>query len=158
MIMKLVIFLIMICSLNLYSQDIDYLKSQDTLYLLLKESEPNLVIKQDDISYRVYGNLYENQYHFTDKSKKTIYFITFQNDQIPGKSNLVVNRRKFFKKNKDNIIDFNFIAKHGLYISFIDILKGNMSKTIYVINLDKIRNKKITLKKTLIANGSYFSD
>jgi|GEM_PF-5960682 len=33
-----------------------------------------------------------------------------------------------------------------------------MNKTIYLVNLDKIRNKKITLKKTLIANGSYFSD
>jgi len=148
----------MICSLNLYSQDIDYLKSQDTLFLLLEESDADLVLKQDSFTYRVYGNGFENEYYFTTVDRRMIYFMTFQNDQIPERFNLEVNRREFFKKNKDKIIDFKFITKYGLRIPFIDILIGSKRKIVYVINSKEIRKRKITLKKTIIGDGSFMGD
>jgi len=145
-------------SLNLYSQDIDYLKSQDTLYLLLEESDADLVLKQDSFTYRVYGNNFEHQYFFTNPDKRIIFFSTFNSDQIPGKSNMIVKRRKFFKKNNDKIIDLKFITKHGLNVAFIDILRGTKRKIVYVVNSKEIKKRKITLKRTFIVDGSFTGD
>ena len=117
-----------------------------------------LVLKQDSFTYRVYGNGFENEYYFTTVDRRMIYFMTFQNDQIPERFNLEVNRREFFKKNKDKIIDFKFITKYGLRIPFIDILIGSKRKIVYVINSKEIRKRKITLKKTIIGDGSFMGD
>ncbi|MFD2603698.1 hypothetical protein [Flavobacterium suzhouense] len=151
-------FFILFLSFNLYSQNIDYLKSQDTLYLLLEESDADLNLKKDNIDFRVYGNGFDNTYRFIDDQKRMISFITFNSNQIPGKDNLEVKRKDFLKKNKDKIIDFYFIAKHGLGIVFIDILRGSKRKIVYVIDSKDIKQRKIVLKKTLINDGSFFID
>jgi hypothetical protein len=152
--MKYILFFFI--SLNLYSQDIDYLKSQDTIYFLLPESETDLVLKEKGITYRVYGNDFINSYLFNDVDKRMIYFVTYNSDQIPGKANLKVKRKDFLKNNKNKIIDFDFIAKNGLRIPFIDILKGR--KVVYIIDSKKIKKRKIILKKTVIGDGSFYID
>lgn len=150
-----VLSILLFFSLKLYSQDIDHLKSQDTLYLVLEESDKDLIIKDSDITYRVYGTGFMNTYQFTQDDRRSIIFETFHTGHISGKSNLEVKRKDFFKKNIDKIIDFAFIKKLGLSLSFIDILVSTKRKTVYVIDSKKLKRRKITLKKTYIIDGLF---
>lgn len=147
--------LIFFVTLNLYSQDIDYLKSRDTLYLLLSSSDKPIAIKKSNISYTVSGNGSTNIYNFADKERGRITLQTFNHKQGYGVYSLKVKTSKFMQKNKDRIIDVDFINQNGLGKVFIDIMQRPNKKIIYIINQEDLKKRKLIIKRTPIEDSFF---
>lgn len=149
--------LILLLSFDLYSQNIDYLKSQDTLYLVLSVSDNPITVKKSNISYSVGGNGITNIYNFNDSENGRISLQTFNNQQGYGVYSKKVRTSKFMKENKERIIDLDFIDKHGLGKVFVDIIQRPNRKVIYIINSKDLDRRKMIIKRTPIED-SYFSE
>jgi hypothetical protein len=149
----LLVFLLL--SLNLYSQNIDYLKSQDTVYIVFKEIRTPLgkttTTKFENIKLDRYIDLTFYNYWFTslDTTYQTIAITTrIANDNI-----VQVGKKKFLKEKSSNIVKVNFIDTTGLKDFFIDLLKVNRkSKVVYVIDEKSLKKRKIVMRKAFIVD------
>jgi len=153
--MRILFLAILICS-KLYSQDIDYIKSQDTLYILLSKPKNEVSEKFKGFSIRYIISKYKSQYYITDSIRGNIYIQTEDEyDHDRNTKNLLCNRRKFLKENKNKIITMDYIQQHGVAKVFIDILRGSKKKTVYLIDNRSLKKRKILLKKATIAAVGY---
>lgn len=86
------------------AQDLDYLKSEDTLYLIMPTFYPAkpIVIKSEKYELAISSNGITTQYVFSDKDTLTHHvFIEIMLNRDKSKSvipSIMVNRRRFFKK------------------------------------------------------------
>ena len=100
------LLLILLLSCNLFAQDIDFVKSQDTLYIILAETHSMYTEKFKDIDFYSTGNGSINEYMFKDSLNRSIVVRTQNNDKFPNrKVNIICNRRKFLKGNQNKIIN-----------------------------------------------------
>lgn len=157
--MKKTLFLLLF-SLQLFAQDLNYLKSQDTIYIILKEIEGNTTNKFDDFTFNCFGNDKFNEYNFVNKKGRPIVIQTMNRPSNPPinyiNNNIRVNRKRFFKQNKDRIINFEFIRKmvpETLFIYYLDVI--NQRKTFYLFNEDDLNKRKIYLKKASVIAVGY---
>jgi hypothetical protein len=111
-ILSIVVFLAVT---NLYSQDFDYLKKTDTIYI---EFNGNINEKKYSIQTRIQPtNFDERAYHFTIGNKWILYFQhpKYKNWE-KSEANIVSEVRKvnnsFLKEHKSNIIGINFLEKY----------------------------------------------
>lgn len=149
--MKYIYFLFL--SLNLYSQNIDYLKSQDTLYLILDAPKSSVITKNNNISYSKGTNGYITIYKFQDKEHRSVILQTFNTDQGYGRYNFKVRTSKFLQKNKNSVVTTDFIDEHGLGEFFVGVIQHPKTKVIYIINLEDLKKRKLIIKRASIIDN-----
>lgn len=150
--MKYILFLFI--SLNLYSQDIDYLKSQDTIYIVLKGINTPVgeatIQKFKKIELNQSQNGYLNTYEFSllDNTYKKI-IINTEND----KDVLRLKRKQFLKEKSAYIVNVDFIDSLGLKCFFIELLRVNRkSKVVYIIDEKSLKKRNVVMRKAFIAD------
>jgi len=150
------LLLILLFSCNLFAQDVDFLKSQDTVYIVFKTPKNEVSEKFKGFSINYITSKYKSQYYITDSIRGHIFVQTENDHNHDGKTkNIICNRRKFLKKNQNKIITMDYIQQHGVAKVFIDILRGSKKKTVYLIDKRSLKKRKILLKKAAIAAVGY---
>lgn len=150
---------LLFASVTATAQDLDYLKAQDTIYIILKDINGNVTKRENFNTFRMesWGNDKVSDYKIIDSQNRIIGIEVLKNMNYPG--NFIVTRRnKFFKKNKNKIITLDFIKQYEPKHLFIDVLGTFHSKKVfYVIDEESInrKDKEIILRKTSIVPVFY---
>jgi hypothetical protein len=157
--MKLLYLFFLLISFSSVAQDLEYLKAQDTIYIILKDINGNVTKRENFNTFRMesWGNDKVSDYKIIDSQNRIIGIEVLKNMNYPGNF-IVTRRKKFFKKNKNKIITLDFIKKYEPKHLFIDVLGTFHSKKIfYVIDEESInrKDKEIILRKTSIVPVFY---
>lgn len=150
-----ILFVSLLVSLNLYSQDIDYLKSKDTIYLVLKEIDTpigkTITTKFDNIKLDRYIDLAFYNYWFNSLEK---YYQTIAITTRISEDNLIrLKRKKFLKEKSGSVVNVDFIDSLGLKYFFIELLRVNRkSKVVYIIDEKSLKKRKLVMRKAFIAD------
>lgn len=142
------------------AQDLNYLKSQDTIYLVLKNIESGSSGREIYEKFSlVYGaNKSLTEYQIIDSLNRTIFISVEKNTEAVPNKNLTVKRKKFLKKNKENILTFDYTKQFNPKHLFIDVLDTfHNKKVFFVIDEESIKkkHKTLTLQRTSITPVSY---
>lgn len=129
--MKLyIIFILLICNLCI-AQDTISIAKQDTVYVILPETDESVTLNYNGFKFRSSGNGRENEMTFFMEDNRRIDIGTRKFD----KKNRKVKRKDFFKKNKDRIITLKFIETYSPKKIFFDIFRLREPRTVvYVID------------------------
>ncbi|WP_159780267.1 hypothetical protein [Flavobacterium sp. 9AF] len=144
---------------NLYCQSLDRIKEVDTVYVFFDKSITNThkeyqANPQKSIFYENYIT-----YSFNIIKRNAIFFLsnTYKNtdNMREGiKNDERIEKKIFLKKNKDIILDYDFFERNGFKSTFNLLYK----KTIYVIDKDEIKGKKIKVKQVDMACFDCFEE
>ena len=146
------LIILLFISYNFYSQDNDYINSNDTLYILLP-STSTIILK--NLKYSCSDNGFVKDYNFTNSSGKYVDIRTSVNDGY-AKFNKTVKTKKFLRKNRKLIIDLEFIDRNGLAKTFFEIMGlHNSKKIIYIIDTQEARNKTMVIKMSSVNYSSF---
>jgi hypothetical protein len=158
--MKLLYFFFLLISFSSKAQDLEYLKAQDTIYLVLKNIESvssgREIYEQFSLVYGANKSLTE--YQIIDSLNRTIFISIEKNTKAVPNKNFTVKRKKFLKKNKENILTFDYIKQFNPKHLFIDVLGTfHNKKVFFVIDEESIKkkHKTLTLQRTAITPISY---
>lgn len=151
-----VLCLILLFTTGLLAQDLEYLKSRDTLYIAIPKHNKHQYSK---FLYFCSWNSEQKHYEFRQSDGKNILILTIKDKEINlEKRNLTVQRKKFFKKHKNDIVDVNFIDKTGLFGFFMELLYTNdKRKIVYIIDKKDCTGKELILRRAYIENSSFIS-
>lgn len=154
--MKYLFFLFI--SLNLYSQDVGYLKSHDTVYIVLKEIKTPLgkatITQFKNIESNTVIDKVFNNYYFTslDTSYQTVVIKT----RIHKDNLAKLNRKKFLKEKSEALVNVNFVDSLGLKHFFIELLKVNRkSKVVYIVDQRSLIKRNLVLRKAFIVDMGF---
>lgn len=143
--MKTILLLLIFTGKIGYSQDLEKIKKADTIYIYFKEDKTK--------------QIHHNETSRNKDKKYDVYFFVYLNDNVYFEftnlktinNNIRKRKKKFLKKNKDLILNYNFIKKTGcLYIAELTGYNFDAKKTIYVIDEKNIGCFKITLKQVRV--------
>ncbi|MFP5439539.1 MAG: hypothetical protein ACLGH8_17290 [Bacteroidia bacterium] len=151
-----IIYLILLFSTGLFAQDLEYLKSRDTLYLAVPKQDKHQYGK---FLYFSSWNSEQKHYEFRQPDEKHILILTIKDKETnPEKRNLTVRRKKFLKKYKKDIVDVDFLNSTGLYTLFMEIVRGNgKKKIVYIIDEKECTGKEFVLKRAYIAEFGFIN-
>ncbi|UOX33694.1 hypothetical protein LXD69_16875 [Flavobacterium sediminilitoris] len=155
----LILFIILFFKGAIYSQSLDEIKKTDTIYIYIDRN------KKYSIREETFGNekseFYKNyiMYRFNPDPMNIISFSsnTYKNrDNIKKgiKNDERIEKKSFLKKNKDIILDYAFFEKNGFKEIFFEIYK----KTVYLIDKEEIKGRKIKVKQVDIACYTCFEE
>ena len=159
--MKVVlIFCIAYFSLNkIYCQSLESIKKIDTIYIYFDISKEGST-KEHQINTQK-AVFYENYitYRFIPNNMNTIFFLSntyknFDNMRKGIKNDERIEKKSFLKKYKDIILDYDFFAENGFKKTFFALYK----KTIYLIDEDEIKGRKIKVKQVDISCATCFEE
>lgn len=158
---KLFLFTILF-TLKLSAQDLEYLKSQDTIYLAFEELNNKSIIDKNFhyFDWEAFGNEILSEYTIKEKDSSRIIFIRVPKIESEH-SFITVDRKRFLKKNKNKILRLDFIKRYEPKYLFFSYLGARTyapsSKVIYFIDEKSLKNKtrKIVLKKAIVLTFGY---
>ncbi|MFP5437357.1 MAG: hypothetical protein ACLGH8_06215 [Bacteroidia bacterium] len=166
--MKRIAILIFLLSAMFSStaQDLEYLKAQDTIYLVLPNvfTEKAINSKFEKFSLSIDCNGMTTYYTFTDIDTVTQYVfigVNLNRHKPDPKLSVPINRRKFLKKNKKRILGLDVISKYRNEEFFFSYLGARAfapsSKIIYVIDEESLKrkDKKIQLMRATLTTMGY---
>ena len=156
----IIILLILSVGNNImYCQTLESIKGTDTVYIyfdsqLKHTSKERQVNTQKSVFYENYFT-----YRFNTNSMNTILFLsnTYKDydDMREGiKNDERIEKKSFLKKNKDIILDYAFFERYGFKETFFEIYK----KTVYLIDKDEMKGRKIKVKQVDIACFTCFEE
>ncbi len=155
----LLIFFIFFSKNISFSQTLEEIKKNDTIYIYFDIDIKN-TIKKNAVSTGK-SIFYENfiTYEFNTNFMNTIIFIsnTYKNrDDIRKgiKNDERIERKSFLKRNKNIILDYAFFERYGFKETFFEIYK----KTVYLIDKEEIKGRKIKVKQVDIACYTCFEE
>jgi hypothetical protein len=126
---------------NKDDQEYENIKKSDTLYLKINKTD-SLRLKKLKIEKSSHN--FTNFYSLKSVTNHTIVVKTkYDNKDISSGGILTMNSKKFVSKNKDKIIELDFLDQYGL-----DLLL-NQNKIIYVIDDNDYKKKKMTLQRAI---------
>lgn len=151
---KIIFYLIILSTKLGFSQKIEDIKRADTIYIYFDHSEFQNIKNADINSFKILEEKknYEikfddNNYVFFSERK----FLDLDRAEIKKEADIKVEKKKFLKKNKNIIININFIKKHGLEKVFFMIYY----KKVYLIDQKEMTKKKVILKEVALDHYSY---
>jgi len=165
MIKTLIITLLI--SFSSIAQDLDYIKSEDTIYLIMPTFYPEepILLKSEKYELAISSNGTTTQYVFSDADTLTHHiFIEIMLNRNKSKSvipSIIVNRKHFIKKNKKQILDLDLISKYRNEEFFFGYLGARAfapsSKVIYIIDEESLKrkDKKIQLMRATLTTMGY---
>jgi hypothetical protein len=143
-------FLTFFC--KIVAQDLEKIKKADTIYIYFKEDK----IKQ----------IHHIETSRNQDKKYDNYFFDYSNEQIAFQfsnrttlNNVRKENKKFLKKNKDIILNYDFIKKVG-NLNIAEMIGSfyYAKKVVYVIDDNDIGCFKISLKEVSIVGPVRFSE
>ncbi|WP_445457228.1 hypothetical protein [Flavobacterium sp. HNIBRBA15423] len=142
----------------LNSQSLEAVKKADTLYIYFDKEHKNTV-KYHDANKHI--DFYKNYvtYGFNPHPSSIILFNSntykdYDNMRKGIKNDERIEKKSFLKKNKDIILDYDFFAENGFKKTFFALYK----KTIYLIDEDEIKGRKIKVKQVDISCATCFEE
>ena len=159
--MKIIlIFCITFFSINItYSQSLESLKKIDTVYIYFDKANKK-TLKYPDANKHIefYKNYVTYRFEF-NRPSNTIFFDsnTYKNTDNMRKgikNDVKTVKKSFLKKNKDIILDYDFFAEIGFKKTFFALYK----KTIYLIDKDEIKGRKIKVKQVRMSCFTCFEE
>lgn len=150
------LYFFLLFTTGLFAQDLEYLKSRDTVYIAVPKQDKHQYSK---FLYFCSWSSEQKHYEFRQPDGKHILILTIKDKETdPEKRNLTVQRKKFFKKHKNDIVDVNFIDKTGLFGFFMELLYSNdKRKIVYVIDKQDCTGRELILRRAYIENSSFIS-
>jgi hypothetical protein len=132
----------------LFSQDLEKIKAADTIYIYFKNDNVN------QIKSLANGRLKSFNYIFVFdvkdiKPRQSFNLFEDYRTSIP-ETKLV--RKSFLKKNKNNIVDYDFLRKLGFFEAEKLLLN---KKKLYIIDYDNIHWFKIKMIEVKIISRDY---
>lgn len=145
----LLLLLIVVFSSN--AQDLDYLKSQDTIYLVL-EDHNEMVTKTTRKAFKHFNweassHSKRSEYILKDSLNRVIMIMANKNATNPDKKNMpiTVNRKVFLRKNKKQILNLEFLSRYNpeeLFFNYLGGVRGSAAKKVfYIIDEESIKKK-----------------
>ena len=154
----LILFIIFLSNGIVYSQSIEKIKNVDTVYIYFDKANKN-TLKYYDGNKHV--DFFKNciYYQFNTNQLNTIVFISniykdTDNMRKGIKNDERIEKKSFLKKNKDIILDLDFFERNGFKNTFNLLYK----KTIYLIDKDEIKAKKVKVKQVDMACYTCFEE
>lgn len=151
--MKYILIILVFFSFNkIIAQDLDKIKKADTIYIYFKED------RKKQIHHLITTSNKDKNYdeYIFDFSNRQVSFYFSNRTTV---NNVRKERKKFLKKNKDLILNYDFIEKIGnLYIAEMIGYIYDAKKIVYVIEDKEIKCSKITLKQVRITGPVRFSE
>ncbi|WP_445457226.1 hypothetical protein [Flavobacterium sp. HNIBRBA15423] len=150
---------ILIYSSNIYSQNVEDIKKVDTIYIYIDKT--NKKIRRYPDANRHKSVFFKNYitYEFNPNKINTIFFVsnTYKDFDDVEKGIITderIEKKSFLKKNKDVILDVDFFEKNGFKNTFNLLYK----KTIYLIDKDEIKGRKIKVKQVRMSCFDCFEE
>ncbi|MFP9115796.1 hypothetical protein ACLI1A_17780 [Flavobacterium sp. RHBU_3] len=150
------LYFFLLFTTGLFAQDLDYLKSRDTIYLTVPKEDK---LQFSKFLYFCSGNSDQKHYEFKQPDGKSILILTINDKETnPKKRNLTVRRKKFLTKYKKDIVDVNFLDNTSLYVFFMEVLHANgKKKIVYIIDQKERTGKELVLRRAYIAEFGFIS-
>ncbi len=151
---KTFLILILFFSTFTFSQTISDLTKTDTIYIYFKEGVNQKKKEANRNSYDVLEEKcnYEIKFdsrNFINLSERKYLDLDKYDSKIKSDKKFV--KKSFLRKNKNFIIDINFIKKYGLEQTYFLI----QTKNIYLIDSSEANYNKILLKEVSFGEVSY---
>lgn len=148
------------------AQDLEYLKAQDTLYLVLPNvfTEKTINKKFEKFRLSIDCNGMTTYYTFTDIDTVTQYVfigVNLNRHKPDPELSKKVSRKELLRKHKKQILGLDVISKYRNQEFFFGYLGARASvpssKIIYVIDEESLKrkNKKIQLMKASLTTMGY---
>lgn len=153
------IFFFLLSSVAL-SQDIDYLLSQDTLYIYFKEG--SLQHKSEfDIDNDIQGKQIYYSFYLGDSCKedskieflKTNY-LSYEKAQANINANIKIVKKSFLRKARRRIVSHNFFNSIGRH----QFLKLFANKTFFIIDESEIKKRQIVMTEVKLNSFLIFGE
>lgn len=127
-----------------FAQDLDKIKQADTIYIYFKEDKKNQI--HDVITTLNEDKKYDDYFfYFQDRHR------SFRFSNLQSLNNQKEVKKSFLKKNKNLILNYDYIEKIGeLYIAEMIGFGYRSKKVVYVIEDNEIKCSKINLKQVTI--------
>ncbi|BCY27479.1 hypothetical protein [Flavobacterium okayamense] len=151
---KTFLILILFFSTFTFGQTITDITKRDTIYIYFKEGVNQKKKEANKNSYSVleekcnYEFKFDNR-NFINLSERKYLDLDKYDSKI--KSDIKSVKKSFLRRNKDIIIDLNFIKKYGLEQTYFLI----RTKKIYLIDSSETNCNKILLKEVAFGRVSY---
>ncbi len=152
--MKYIIYIItVIAYFNSYAQSLDQVMKQDTLYVCFDYGKNQKV----QIGSKTRSRLGQTKRYYFSFGKKQIYFILrkyldYDAMDIDKIADIKIVKKRFLRKNKDKILDYNFFEKQkNLRLTYFDLKQ----KVFYLIDKAEIKRNKIILREVRISSTFY---
>ncbi|MFP9115797.1 hypothetical protein ACLI1A_17785 [Flavobacterium sp. RHBU_3] len=164
--MKTIIFLLSLIPCISYTQDLDYLKRQDTIFIVVEKPEKlnstNDSFQKFNFTTASNGEIAEYIYQEKDAPNQIIIIRVKENPTTPVSDlNIKTNRKKFLKENHEKVVDQEFIQNFTPGEFFFNYLgltaSAPLKKVVYIIdeNSLKRKDKNIILRKASIVAIGY---
>lgn len=150
---KFIVILFFSFSFN-YSQTLESITKTDTVYIFFnhiefqQEKMADINRKKTLKEVRNYEIKFDEKNFINFSERKYLDFDSIEFDKQMDKKTV---KKSFLKKNKNIIIDINFIKKYGLKEVYFLI----QNKKKYLIDSKEIKYKKLILKEVTFGNVSY---
>lgn len=152
---------LLILSFKLLAQDLDYIKSQDTLYISLPQVQALHAksLKYNYFDLSIDSNGLETQHVFTDKD--TVGQLILIIARLDAAVLVEVSRKKFLRKHKKQVLNMDVIKQYRNREFFFKYLGARgfapSTKTIYIIDEESLKrkDKKIRLRKAVLITSGY---
>lgn len=152
----LILLILLVFNVN-YSQDWDSIVKSDRVYIYINHGEYQKVKEPDINNIKLFDEIKNYEIRFNEEN-----YINFSDRKYLDYDNAVLKkemerkyvRKNFLNKNKDIIIDINFIKKYGLEKVYFLILY----KKKYIIDVMEFKRNKILIKETTFGFVSYSSE
>ena len=151
---KTFLILILFFSTFTFGQTITNITKRDTIYFYFKEGVNQKKKEANKNSYSVLEEKYNYEIKFDNRNFINLSerkYLDLDKFDSKIKSDIKSVKKSFLIRNKDIIIDLNFIKKYGLEQTYFLI----RTKKIYLIDSSKTNCNKILLKEVAFGRVSY---
>ncbi|PHK25270.1 hypothetical protein VF12_37020 [Nostoc linckia z15] len=160
--MKKMVFLALLLSiLKLDAQNLDFIKSQDTLFIvghcLTSVTTTKHTYAKLEMTRHSNGIVSVYILHDKDSVHRNIYMRVALSPKMPLEDlPITVNRKKFLRARKSEFIDFDTIGKYTIeefFFKYLELDKYQLAKkNVYIIDEESLKrkDKKLVLRKTSI--------
>lgn len=142
----------------LFSQSLEIINESDTIYIYIDKSKKHTTVYKPFNDNHPYNTNYLN-YKFSTNSFNTIIFASntyknLDNYEKGIKNDERIEKKSFLKRNKDIILGIDFFERNGFKNTFNLLYK----KTIYLIDKDEIKGRKIKVKQVRMSCLTCFEE
>ncbi len=150
--MKTIQIIFLFLSYCAFSQKAENIKTKDTIYVFYDGKK-----NQERTEYLIKFNDSVDKsliYSYLDKNHKKILFFhaTYLNfDDMDNNKKAIKTEKKcrFFRKNKQNVINADFFIKNGIEESYVFLQR----KFIFLIDVNEKKGKKYLLKEVRVSTN-----
>ncbi|HLP62976.1 hypothetical protein [Flavobacterium sp.] len=149
--MKYLIYILFLNSSLIFSQNLESIKSKDTIYIIFN---PQSNQERVDI-----GKLSKLSDHttllytfFNDNHNISFYndkYLNFDNIEINKESAIKILDNNFLRSNKETLLDIEFFLRNGFRETFYAIQK----KHIFLVDLSEKNNNRYIFREVLIKSS-----